>query len=64
MTKRIGGHTVAYGVSRELIDGWPEATITPDSVRIGAVVYAGLVQYVGVSGILDLAPSCVDGDAS
>ena len=47
-------------VSRELIDGCPDATIAPGSVRIGSVVDAGLVQYVGVSCILDLAPSCVN----
>jgi len=60
MTKRVGGHTVAYGVSRELIDGCPDATIAPGSVRIGSVVYVGLGQYVGVSVILDLVPSCVN----
>jgi hypothetical protein len=36
------------------------ATIAPGSVRIVSVVYAGLVQDVGVSGILDLALSCVN----
>jgi hypothetical protein len=51
---------IAYGVSRELSDGGPDVPIAPGSVRIGSVVYAGLVQYVDVSGILDLAPSCVN----
>ena len=50
---------VSCGVSRDLSDGSPEATIAPGSVRIGSVVDAGLVQDVGVSGILDLAPSGV-----
>jgi len=51
---------VSYGVSRDLSDGCPEATIAPGSVSISSVVYAGLVQDVGVSGILDLASSCVN----
>ena len=60
MTTMVGGHTVAYRISRALSDRCPEATIAHGSVRIGSVVYAGLVQYIGVSGILDLAPSCVN----
>ena len=52
---------VSCGVSRDLRDGSPEATIAPGSVRIGSVVDPGLVQDVGVRGILDLAPSCVNG---
>src|SRR5215813_12843585 len=31
MTTRVGDHTVSYGVSRELIDGCPDATIAHGS---------------------------------